>query len=249
MESMPAAKQQVDEEHQPGRRRLIRVVSLGGWSLVLAIQGIGTLHDPGVTNVVALGGFLALFVLVNVQLVVMSWMGHKNWRRVATRLHGSAYLSEAYDLPNRNYVLSELRREMPRARVANSPFVLMQISLDSINEVRQRRGDEFADRATTALVETLKRLTRSSDFLSHMGEARFCVMLVECTIEESGIYLRRIPGTISVSDGRQMFDVPVAARVHQYDMEAIYATDVLRDVEEAPPLRRRETPRADAYAA
>ena len=98
-------------------------------------------------------------------------------------------------------------------------------------------------------VETLKRLTRSSDFLAHLGESSFCVMLVECTLEQSAIYLQRVPGTISVSDGRQMFDVPVAARASEYDMEAIYATDVLRDLEEMPALRRRDPPRTNALAA
>ncbi len=249
MDTAPTPTGHPDEPQQHGRRRAIRIVCLAGWSLVLAVQGVSVWKDPSTANVVAVAGFATLFLLVNIQLLVMSWAGRKGWRRVTTRLHGSAYLNETYDLPNRNYVLSELRREMPRARVTNSPFVLMQISLDTISEVRQRRGDDFADRATAALVETLKRLTRSSDFLAHLGEARFCVMLVECTIEQSGIYLRRVPGTISVSDGRQMFDVPVAARIHQYDMEAIYATDVLRDVEETNPLRRRETPRANAYAA
>jgi len=46
-----------------------------------------------------------------------------------------------------------------------------------------------------------------------------------------------------------MLDVPVTARVSQYDMEALYATDVLRDLEEMRPLRRREQPRMDSLAA
>jgi hypothetical protein len=74
-------------------------------------------------------------------------------------------------------------------------------------------------------------------------------MLVECTLEQSYIYLKRVPGTISVSDGHQMLDVPVTARVHQYDLESLYATDVLRDLEEMKPLRRREQPRMDSLAA
>ena len=74
-------------------------------------------------------------------------------------------------------------------------------------------------------------------------------MLVECTLEQSYIYLKRVPGTISVSDGHQMLDVAVTARVHQYDLESLYATDVLRDLEEMKPLRRREQPRMDSLAA
>ena len=145
--------------------------------------------------------------------------------------------------------LAELRREMPRARATSSPFVLIQLSLEDLDGVRQRRGDEFAERSVNALVETLKRLTRSSDFLAHLGGARFCVMLVDCTLEQSYIYLKRVPGVVSVSAGHNMLPVPVTARVHQYDLEALYATDVLRDLEETKPLRRREPPRLDSLAA
>ena len=193
--------------------------------------------------------FCLLFLIVNINLFVLGWLGSRSWRRVSTKLHGAAYLSEFHNLPNRNYVLAELRREMPRARTHNAPFVLIQLSLENIDGVRERRGDDFADRAVNGLVEVLKRLTRSSDFLAHLGGARFCVMLVECTLEQSYIYLKRVPGTISVSDGRQMLDVAVTARVHQYDLESLYATDVLRDLEETKPLRRREQPRMDALAA
>jgi diguanylate cyclase (GGDEF)-like protein len=249
MAGVELLEQPNEEIRSPGRRHAIRVAALAGWGVVLTLQTVTTVKSPGFANLVAEAGLVILFVLVNVQLVLMRWLGHKNWRRVTGRLHGSAYLSEKHDLPNRNYVLAELRREMPRARTNESPFVLVQLSLDNISEVRERRGVDFADRATNALVETLKRLTRSSDFLAHLGEARFCVMLVDCTAEQSAIFLQRVPGTISVSDGRQMFDVPVAARVHQYDMEALYATDVLREVEAVQPLRRREAPRPNSLVA
>ena len=54
---------------------------------------------------------------------------------------------------------------------------------------------------------------------------------------------------MSVSDGRQMYDVPVFTRVLQYDLESLYATDVLRDVEESYPLERYEEPRFGSEAA
>jgi len=231
------------------RRHAVRVAALVGWGLVLALEISLAIRNPSTTNLVVAGAFVCLFALVNVKLVLVGWLEDRNWRRVTSKLHGSAYLSELHNLPNRNYVLAELRREMPRARATNSPFVIIQVSLDGLEGVRQRRGDEFAERAVNSLVDVLRRLTRSSDFLAHLGGPKFCVMLVECTLEQSYIYLKRVPGTISVSDGHAMFDVPVTARVHQYDLESLYATDVLRDMEEMQPLRRRETPRADALAA
>jgi diguanylate cyclase (GGDEF)-like protein len=249
---MKRTEQEGEGPEQPGkgtRKHIIRAVLLVGWGLVLAVQVSTTLGNPSISNVTVSVAFCLLFLLVNVNLFLVGWLGSRSWRRASTKLHGAAYLSEFHNLPNRNYVLAELRREMPRARTHNSPFVLIQLSLENLDGVRERRGEEFADRAVNGLVDVLKRLTRSSDFLAHLGDARFCVMLVECTLEQSYIYLKRVPGTISVSDGRQMLDVAVTARVHQYDLESLYATDVLRDLEETKPLRRREQPRMDSLAA
>jgi diguanylate cyclase (GGDEF)-like protein len=231
------------------RKHLIRAALLVGWGLVLAVQVSATVSNPTLSNIIVSVAFCLLFLVVNVNLYLVGWLSSRSWRRVSTKLHGAAYLSEFHNLPNRNYVLAELRREMPRARAHNAPFVLIQLSLENIDAVRERRGEDFGDRAVNGLVDVLKRLTRSSDFLAHLGGARFCVMLVECTLEQSYIYLKRVPGTISVSDGRQMLDVAVTARVHQYDLESLYATDVLRDLEETKPLRRREQPRMDSLAA
>lgn len=231
------------------RRHVVRVVAFMCWGLVLALA-IGLVFvNPTTANVIVAVAFVCLFALMNVKLVLLGWLEKRNWRRMTSTLRGSAYLSDLNNLPNRNYVLAELRREMPRARATTSPFVLIQVSLDSLEGVRQRRGDEFAERAVNSLVDVLKRLTRSSDFLAHLGGPKFCVMLVECTLEQSYRFLERVPGTVSVSDGHTMLDVPVTARVHQYDLESLYATDVLRDMEETQPLRRREAPRADALAA
>lgn len=249
---MQGNEQSAERPEQQGhetRKHLIRAALLVGWGLVLAVQVSQTVRHPSTSNLIVSAAFCLLFLVVNVNLFLVGWLGSRSWRRVSTKLHGAAYLSEFHNLPNRNYVLAELRREMPRARTHSAPFVLIQLSLENIDSVRERRGDEFADRAVNGLVDVLKRLTRSSDFLAHLGGARFCVMLVECTLEQSYIYLKRVPGTVSVSDGRQMLDVAVTARVHQYDLESLYATDVLRDLEETKPLRRREQPRMDALAA
>jgi len=239
------------EHATPSRKRhLLRLFCLVAWGAVVAVELSVTLKHPSVVNLVVTACLLTLFVLVNVQLILVRWMGQRRWRRVTGRLMGSAYLSDEYAMPNRNYVLAELRREMPRARSLGHPFVIVQFSLEDIEGVAERRGTDFAGRGVNALVETLKRLTRTSDFLAHLGGPNFCVMLVECTFEQSWTFLRRIPGTLPVSDGHHMYDVTITARVHQYDMEALYATDVLREMEEGRALRRKdEHERMDFMAA
>jgi hypothetical protein len=46
-----------------------------------------------------------------------------------------------------------------------------------------------------------------------------------------------------------MFEVPISARIHEYDLQSLYATDVLRDAEETKPMRRREVQRHGSEAA
>ncbi len=239
-------------EAQPtndGRRQVIRLASLVLWGLIIGYEVVATAQNPSFVNVVTTAAFFLLFVSVNLQMWLQHWSGNRNWHRVMSKLHGSSYISEAFSLPNRNYLLAELRREMPRSRSAGLPFVLVQVSLDTIDEVRKRRGNDYADRAVTSLAEVLKRITRNSDFIAHTGGATFCIVLNECTREQCANYLQRVPGMVAVSDGRHMFEVATAARISEYDMESLYATDVLRDVEEAAPLRRREEKRAFSEAA
>jgi diguanylate cyclase (GGDEF)-like protein len=249
MNSAPTVPAHSDNEPEAPQRHLLRMAALAGWGVVLAVQVGQYVHSPTTANLIVTLGLATLFVLFLAHFIFMRVVQKRHWHRVAARLQGAAYLSEFHNLPNRNYVLAELRREMPRARALQDPFVLIELSIENINEIRARRGDDFANRALNALADVLKRLTRSSDFLAHLGGAKFCVMLVECTLEQSFVYLKRVPGTVSVSDGHNVLDVPITARILQYDLEALYATDVLRDLEETRPLRRREQPRPDSLAA
>lgn len=231
------------------RRKLIRLVTLAAWAAVVAFQAINAALHPSLTNLITAGAFALLFAGVVVQLLVGRAIGQRRWQGMVVRLHGSAYLSDLGNLPNRNYLLSELRREMPRARSIGQPFVLIVLSMDDLDGVGARRGEEFAARALHGLADVLKRFTRTSDFVAHLGGASFCVMLAECSYKDSFVYLRRVPGSIAVSDGHRMYEVPVSARLYEYDLEALYATDVLREAEEARPLRRKEQPRFGSEAA
>jgi diguanylate cyclase (GGDEF)-like protein len=231
------------------RRRLVRMASLVLWAAVIGFQAGSFVQSPSVVNGVVAGAFILLCLAVNARLFLVRWMGQRNWNRVMSKMHRSSYLSEAHNLPNRNYLLAELRREMPRARATHVPFTLVMVSMDTLNDIRERRGHAFVERSAVALADTLRRITRNADFIAHLQDAQFCVMLNECSAEQAWLYLRMVPGSVPVSDGRTMYDVPVSARMMQYDLEALYATDVLRDVEEAKPLRRREEPRLGSQAA
>ncbi len=219
------------------------------WGSVLLIEVVLALGDPSLFNVMTATAFLLLFISVHAQILLLRWVVNRRWRRLMARLHGATYLSELRNLPNRNYLLSEVRREMAAARWSGTPFVLAEIAFETLDEVRDRRGDEFCDRGLFGLTEVLRRITRHPDFLAHSGGARFCVILTDRDAEQARFFLRTVPGAIPVSDGHAMFDVPVTLRTFEYDMESLYATDVLRELEESDALQRREEEHFGSEAA
>lgn len=231
------------------RKIIVRAVTLALWAVVLAMVVGNALRNPSPVSLFTALGFVVLFVLIYVQIAMMYWSGRRQHMRLGAKLKGAGYISDLGGLPNRNYLLAELRREMPRARGDRSPFTLLLLTLDDLEGVRDRRGDDFVERTLDQMVETLRRMTRNSDFLAHLGDGRFCVMLVECPAREALKYLERLPGSVAVSDGRHMLDVPITARLAQYDMESLYATDVLAEAEEARPLQRRKVMKPDAQVA
>jgi diguanylate cyclase (GGDEF)-like protein len=232
-----------------GKRNAVRAANLALWVLVVAWQVWATAREPSLVNISTAIAFVLLLGAVNAQIFLVRWLGERRLTRSMARMHGSAYLSELDNLPNRNYLLSELRREMPRARATNSPFVLIILSMDSYADICERRGEDFGQRSLRGLAQVLKRFTRTSDFVAHLGGPQFCVLLNDCRHEDAFVYLQRVPGTIAVSDGRRMFEVPVTARLMPYDLENLYATDVLRDAEESKPLRRKEVQHYGSEAA
>ncbi len=127
-----------EEPQQPPaghRRHILRVAALVAWGIVVALELSVAVANPSITNVVLSASLGVLFILVNLQLVLVRWIGQRHWRSLTGRLLGSAYLSEEFAIPNRNYALAELRREMPRARAIGHPFVIVQLTIEDIGGV------------------------------------------------------------------------------------------------------------------
>ena len=223
------------------RKAAVRNAALLLWGALIALETLNAVTDPTSLNIGIAVMFVLLCVCVSAQIFVARWANNQHWRRLVVRMHGTNYLAEAFNLPNRNYLMSELRREMPRARQSKMHFYLLQVSFDSFVEVRMRRGQEFCDRALGALAATLERVS-GTDFLSYLEQTRFVILVNDTDPQSVMRLLRTIPGAIPVSDGHTTWDVPVSARVLQYDREALYASDLIRELEESAPLRRRDQP-------
>jgi diguanylate cyclase (GGDEF)-like protein len=200
---------------------------------VVAVQVFETLGDVSPLNVATLAVLGMLFALVQVQVVFVRVSGGRSIRRMLSRLQGAAYISDMARLPNRNFMLAELRREMPRARKQQEELAILIMSLQALDGVRERRGDDFAERAVRALAVEVRQRARGSDFAAYLGDGAVGVLLFDCGMDGIEVFLGRMANHIAISDGRRMMEIPIEVRFAGYDMESIYATDVLRAAEES----------------
>ena len=98
------------------RHSSLLTITIVGWLALLSVQAVFTFQSPGLMNLVitlALGA-LCFFFLWDVSM--LHDLLNRGRVRFQLRLADSAYRSELAGLPNRNYLLAELRKEMPRAR-------------------------------------------------------------------------------------------------------------------------------------
>jgi diguanylate cyclase (GGDEF)-like protein len=217
------------------RNGLFTTFIVGLSCAVLLVQAIETVHNTTAINLITLGVLLLLFAIVQAQVVILRWSGGRNFRRALARFQGATYISDVERLPNRNFMLAELRREIPRARKREKPFSLMVFSLHDIDGVRQRRGYDLVERASHALAREIRTRVRGSDFAAYLGGGAVGAILFDCDEDGVASFLKRLPVHIAVSDGRAMLEIPIEVRGIRYDLESIYASDVLRSAEEANP--------------
>jgi GGDEF domain-containing protein len=220
------------------RRRALGALIAGLWVAALVVQALAVISRPNESTVIQLTVLAALFVAVYAQFGLMRIARVRSMRALAMRLRSRAYISETTNMPNRNYLLAQIRSEAAASRLRRRPFVLLLLSLDDLEAVARRRGQGFVDRALMAMADFLDRTVRDSDFAAHVAGEEFAVLLHDCTLEQSGNFLGRIPPTLAVGDGRRVLELPITVRAYEYDMEAIHATDVLFAAEESPRLVR-----------
>ncbi len=219
------------------------------WAVVgLATVGLA-LREPGLSTV-AIPILLGILFAATVASQRTSRNArHRGLRDLQLRLDNATYLNEFQNLPNRNYMLDQLRREMPRARATRETFVLVVVSIQHLDAIAERRGTDFAERSSRSLASLIERFTRASDFAAELAPGSFGILLYDCRAEMATSYLRRIPGVIAVSTGKLMLDIPLMVRMSEYDLESLYAIDVLREAEEDQPVRDPEVLRFGAEAA
>lgn len=126
-------------------------------------------------------------------------------------------------LPNRQYLIDELVRDVARTARYGEPLTLAVIEVGGIDRLRGAWGDAVVERAGKHVADTLRRVTRTSDFIARIDEGRFAAVLIQCSEEQAAAFIDRASLAVANRplrpDGEQRMPVyvTVSARATEFE--------------------------------
>jgi diguanylate cyclase (GGDEF)-like protein len=100
-------------------------------------------------------------------------------------------------LPNRQHLIDHLTREIARSQRYSHEMTLTTVEISRLREVQTAWGAETSRKAVQHVAETLRRVTRTSDFVARVGEDRFVVALMQCDARQAEAFGERVALAVS----------------------------------------------------
>lgn len=100
-------------------------------------------------------------------------------------------------LPSRPHLIDQLSREIARAQRYNHDMSIVVIGVAQFEGLRTCWGSQVATSAAVHVAHTLRRITRSSDFLARIDESHFAVVLMQCNAAQAAIFGERVSLAVS----------------------------------------------------
>lgn len=101
-------------------------------------------------------------------------------------------------LPTRQHLIDTLSRDIARSQRYSHALTLAVVRINQFDELKGSWGAGTANQAVHHVAETLRRVTRASDFLARLDEARFAVILLQCSGRQAALFGDRL--TLAVSN-------------------------------------------------
>ena len=140
-------------------------------------------------------------------------------------------------------------RDIARCERYSHSLTLAVVRISQFEEMRAWWGDATARIAVAHVAETLKRITRASDFLSRLDESTFAVLLLQCSGRQAALYGDRVSLAVSnrplssASNVKVPLYVGVEVNALEYDSTRFrgpleFLSVAGGDVSTAPAIRR-----------
>lgn len=101
-------------------------------------------------------------------------------------------------LPTRQHLIETLSRDIARSQRYSHSLTLAVVRINQYDELRAAWGAGTAMQAVHHVADTLRRVTRASDFLARLDDGRFAVVLLQCSGPQATLFADRL--TLAVSN-------------------------------------------------
>jgi diguanylate cyclase (GGDEF)-like protein len=112
-------------------------------------------------------------------------------------------------LPTRTQLIDTLARDIARSERYSHALTLAVVRITQFEEMRTSWGVGTARFAVDHVVETLRRVTRSSDFVARLDESTFAVILLQCSGRQAALYADRLALAVGNRPLKSTSDVKV----------------------------------------
>ena len=122
------------------------------------------------------------------------------WSRRRVKLAEFGCLDDETGVPNRDFVLTQLRECLDSFNNNHVPFGVLCIEVDQMNDLRGAYGNNAAEKILRVVAQTLENSLRPTDCLGRWGKDQFLAILTECSAIEFGKIGERLKKMVSCSE-------------------------------------------------
>ena len=108
-----------------------------------------------------------------------------------------ALIDSRTGLPTRVQLLDSLQRDIARCERYSHALTLSVVRINQFEDLKSAWGAGTAKLAVDHVADTLKRITRQSDFLCRLDESTFAVVLLQCSGRQAALFGDRLSLAVS----------------------------------------------------
>ncbi|MGE3077332.1 MAG: diguanylate cyclase [Dehalococcoidia bacterium] len=109
----------------------------------------------------------------------------------------AAFVDEHTGLPGRQQLIDTLSRDIARCERYSHALTLSVVKVSQYEDLKCAWGGGTARTAIDHVAETLRRITRASDFLCRIDESTFGIILLQCSGRQASLYSDRLSLAVS----------------------------------------------------
>ena len=122
------------------------------------------------------------------------------WNRRRIKLAEFGCIDDEAGVPNREFVLTQLRECLDAFNKHHIPFGVLCIEVDRLDHLRTSYGQNAAAKIMRVVAQTLENSLRPTDWLGRWTDRRFLAILTECSAVAFGKIGERLQNMVSCSE-------------------------------------------------